>query len=233
MSEADGIIRTENLLKVYNEGKENEFTALAGVDLSIAGGEFVSIMGPSGSGKSTLLNLLSCLDTPTSGKVYVEDVDIGGLNETQRARLRREKFGFIFQQFNLIQSMTTSENIDLPLRFKGVVKKERQRRVSELLALVGLHDKGDNKPTELSGGEQQRVAIARALANNPQIILADEPTGNLDTKTGGMIMNLLSDLNRSDNKTMIIVTHDQKIADACDRIILIQDGGVISESLFD
>lgn len=233
MSEADGIIRTENLLKVYNENKNNEFTALADVNLSIAEGEFVSIMGPSGSGKSTLLNLLSCLDTPTSGKVYVEDVDIGGLNETQRARLRREKFGFIFQQFNLIQAMTTSENVDLPLRFKGVVKKERQKRVSELLALVGLHDKGDNKPAELSGGEQQRVAIARALANNPQIILADEPTGNLDTKTGGMIMDLLSDLNRSNNKTMVVVTHDQKIADACDRIILIQDGGVVSESLFD
>ena len=225
--ENDGIIRTENLVKVYNEGRKNEFTALKGINLSIVEGEFVSIMGPSGSGKSTLLNLLSCLDTPTGGKVYVEDADIGKLNESQRARLRREKFGFIFQQFNLIQTMTTFENIDLPLRFKGVSKKDRQRRVNELLELVGLGDKGDNRPTELSGGEQQRVAIARALANDPRIILADEPTGNLDTKTGGKIMKLLSDLNKSGNKTVVVVTHDHRIADACDRIIKIQDGGIV------
>jgi putative ABC transport system ATP-binding protein len=204
MSEYDGVIRTVNLMKVYNEGKNNEFTALKGVDLSITKGEFVSIMGPSGSGKSTLLNLLSCLDTPTSGKVYVEEADIGELSETQRARLRREKFGFIFQQFNLIQSMTTFENIDLPLRFKGVARRDRQKRVNELLDQVGLGDKESNRPTELSGGEQQRVAIARALANDPRIILADEPTGNLDTKTGEKVMELLSGLNRTENKTVII-----------------------------
>ena len=227
MNDNDSIIRTEDLVKVYNEGKKNEFTALKNIDMSVTEGGFVSIMGPSGSGKSTLLNLLSCLDTPTSGKVYVEYVDIGILNETQRARLRREKFGFIFQQFNLIQSMTTFENIDLPMRFKGVSKKDRQTRVKELLELVDLQDKGDNRPTELSGGEQQRVAIARALANDPRIILADEPTGNLDTKTGGKVMGLLSNLNRMENKTVIVVTHDQRIADACDRVIQIQDGRII------
>ena len=227
MNEYDGVIKTVNLMKIYNEGKNNEFTALKGVDLSITKGEFVSIMGPSGSGKSTLLNLLSCLDTPTSGKVYVEEVDIGKLSETQRARLRREKFGFIFQQFNLIQSMTTFENIDLPLRFKGVARKDRRRRVNELLEQVGLGDKGGNRPTELSGGEQQRVAIARALANDPKIILADEPTGNLDTKTGEKVMELLSGLNKTENKTVIVVTHDRRIADTCDRIIHLQDGGVV------
>jgi len=212
---------------VYNEGKKNEFIALKNIDMSVTEGGFVSIMGPSGSGKSTLLNLLSCLDTPTSGKVYVEDVDTDTLNESQRAKLRREKFGFIFQQFNLIQSMTAFENIDLPLRFKGVSKKDRQKRVKELLESVDLKDKGDNRPSELSGGEQQRVAIARALANDPKIILADEPTGNLDTKTGGEIMKLLSNLSRMENKTVIVVTHDHRIGDACDRIIRIQDGRII------
>lgn len=226
MNEYDGVIKTVNLTRVYNEGKKNEFTALKGVDLTITKGEFVSIMGPSGSGKSTLLNLLSCLDTPTRGKVYVEEVDIGELSETERARLRREKFGFIFQQFNLIQSMTTFENIDLPLRFKGVARKDRQKRVNALLDQVGLGNKGGNRPTELSGGEQQRVAIARALANDPKIILADEPTGNLDTKTGEKVMELLSGLNRTENKTVIVVTHDRRIADACDRIIRIHDGGI-------
>ena len=227
MDETIGIIRTENLVKIYNEGKKNEFAALNGINMSIMDGEFVSIMGHSGSGKSTLLNLLSCLDTPTRGKVYVEDVDIGKLNETERARLRREKFGFIFQQFNLITTMTSFENIDMPLRFKGVAKKDRKKRANDLLALVDLHDKGDNKPTELSGGEQQRVAIARALANDPGIILADEPTGNLDTKTGRKIMELLTNLNRTENKTVVIVTHDQRIADACDRIIYMGDGRII------
>jgi len=223
----DGEIRCQDLVKTYNPGRVNEFMALEGINLEIGGGEFVSMMGPSGSGKSTLLNLISCLDTPTRGEVYIEGIAISKLNEFERAKLRREKFGFVFQQFNLINGMTTFENIELPMRFKGVSKKDRQRRVNELLGLVDLGDKGDNRPTELSGGQQQRVAIARALANDPRIILADEPTGNLDTKTGEKVMGLLSSLNRMENKTMIVVTHDHRIADACDRIIQIQDGRII------
>ncbi|MFC2154621.1 ABC transporter ATP-binding protein [Candidatus Altiarchaeota archaeon] len=224
---SNGEIRCDNIFKIYNQGKPNECRAVNGVDITIDLGEYASLIGPSGSGKSTLLNLISCLDTPTEGEVYIEDVGITSLNGLEKARLRREKLGFIFQQFNLIPSMTSFENIELPMRFEGVTAKERKKRVNELLSLVELEGKGGNRPSELSGGEQQRVAIARGLANDPQIILADEPTGNLDSKTGKKIMDILRRLNKEEGKTLIVVTHDPKIAKQAKRTIKIVDGKIV------
>jgi len=223
----DGEISCKELVKTYNVGQPNEFTALKGVNLSIKEGDLISIIGPSGSGKSTLLNLISCLDTPTEGEVYIEGTAISTLNGFERAKLRREKLGFVFQQFNLIPAMSSFENVELPMRFEGTPLGERKKRVEELLSLVGLEDKAGNKPTELSGGQQQRVAIARALANNPKIILADEPTGNLDTESGKKIMELLMSLHKKEKKTVIVVTHDQRIAKAANKTIKIQDGKII------
>lgn len=222
MSERE--ILCTGLVKTYNSGQPNEFRALRGLDLAIPQGKHVSIIGPSGSGKSTLLNLISCLDTPTEGEVCIEGININSLNGFEKARLRREKLGFVFQQFNLIRNMTAFENIELPMRFRRTPRKDRKKKVNELLSIVGLADKGNNRPTELSGGEQQRVAVARALANNPKIILADEPTGNLDTKTGEKIMELLLRLNRGEGKTLVIVTHDPRIAENADLVITMQDG---------
>ncbi len=224
---SDGEIRCERLVKVYNPGRPNECRALKGVDLTIELGEYVSLIGPSGSGKSTLLNLISCLDTPTEGEVYIEGVGISGLNATAKARLRREKLGFVFQQFNLIPTMTAFENVELPMRFKGVPHDRRKKQVREILEIVGLGGKGGNRPNQLSGGEQQRIAVARSLANDPQIILADEPTGNLDTKTGETIMKLLKTLNSAENKTLVVVTHDPRIADNAPRTIELVDGRMV------
>ncbi|MFH1721247.1 MAG: ABC transporter ATP-binding protein [Candidatus Altiarchaeota archaeon] len=225
--ENGGEILCENLYKIYNEGKPNECRAVNGLDFTIEFGQYVSIIGPSGSGKSTLLNLISVLDTPTKGEVYIEGVGISTLDGLQKARLRREKLGFIFQQFNLIPSMTAFENIALPMRYKGVSGSERQKRVQKLLELVELDDKAKNKPPELSGGQKQRVAIARGLANDPAIILGDEPTGNLDQKTGVTIMDLLRRLNREEGKTLIVVTHDPKISSQAKRQIKIVDGKIV------
>ncbi len=224
---SEGVIVCDGLVKTYNAGKLNEFTALKNINLTIKEGEYVSIMGPSGSGKSTLLNLISCLDSPTKGEVYLDETGISTLNDLEKSRLRREKLGFVFQKFNLIPTMTSFENIELPMRFKGTSLKERKKKVKELLSLVGLAAKSANKPTEMSGGEQQRVAVARALANNPKIILADEPTGNLDTETGKKIIELLMKLNREEKRTLIIVTHDSKIAEKSDYLIKLLDGRVI------
>lgn len=226
-SNSNGEIVCDGLAKTYNLGQSNEFTALNNINLTISKGDHVSIIGPSGSGKSTLLNLISCLDSPTKGEVYIGGVGISNLNGFEKSRLRREKLGFVFQQFNLIPSMTSFENIELPMRFMGTPHNERKRRVVELMALVGLEGKAGNKPTELSGGQQQRVAVARGLANDPKIILADEPTGNLDTQTGKKIMELLMRLNHEENKTLVVVTHDIKIAKKADRLIELEDGGII------
>jgi len=227
---SDEKIRCEGLVKTYNHGRPNEFKALKGIDLVVKSGEFVSITGHSGSGKSTLLNQLSCLDTPTAGRVYIEGVDISKLDDFGKAKLRREKLGFVFQQFNLIRSMSAFENIDLPMDFKDMPSGKRRKRVKELLELVGIPDKADNLPTELSGGQQQRVAIARALANDPDIILADEPTGNLDSKTGAMVMKLLMRLNKEEGKTLVMVTHEHEIAKMAHRSIHLKDGQVFSDS---
>ncbi len=225
---SDGEITCKDLYKTYNLGEPNEFTALKDINTTIAEGDFVSIIGPSGSGKSTLLNLISCLDTPTKGEVYIAGIPITPLSGLEKAKLRCEKLGFVFQQFNLIPNMTCCENIELPMRFRGTPSAERKRRVDELMSLVGLKDKAGNRPSELSGGQQQRVAVARALANNPKIILADEPTGNLDSATGKMILELLKRLNKEEGKTLIIVTHDQSIAKTADHTIKIQDGIVVN-----
>ena len=223
-----GEICCQELVKTYNPGTQTEFTALKSINLTISEGDFVSIAGPSGSGKSTLLNMISCLDSPTAGEVYIEGMGISTLNDFEKAKLRREKLGFVFQQFNLIPNMTTYENIELPMRFKGTPASERKKRVNELLNLVGLEDKPRNKPSELSGGQQQRVAVARSLANNPKIILADEPTGNLDSATGKMIIDLLRKLNKEEKMTLVIVTHDPGIAKIAHKTVRIQDGKIVA-----
>ena len=224
------VIKCVDLVKTYNAGKVNEYRALKGINMTIKEGDFISIIGSSGSGKSTLLNLISCLDTPTSGDVYVDGTALSQLGDNDRARLRNKKLGFIFQQFNLLRGMTAYENVELTMRFAGIGKKERNERVLELLKKVGLENKAKNRPTEMSGGEQQRVAIARALANDPRIILGDEPTGNLDTTTGATIMELLTELNKDQGKTLVMVTHDPAIAKKAHRTVKIKDG-VIEEEL--
>jgi len=229
----DEKIRCEGLVKVYNEGKPNAFNALKGVTFTVRKGEFVSITGHSGSGKSTLLNQLSCLDTPSSGKVYIEGVDISKLNDFEKAKLRREKLGFVFQQFNLVKSMSAIENIELPMEFRGIKDSERKKRANGLLEMMGLYDKKDNLPNEMSGGQQQRIAIARALANDPEIILADEPTGNLDTETGAKIMEMLIRLNKEAGKTIVLVTHENNIADMAGRRIHLRDGIVSQDVMND
>ncbi|RLI41688.1 ABC transporter ATP-binding protein [Candidatus Bathyarchaeota archaeon] len=221
-------IETENVTKKYIVGS-NVITAVNGISLKVKKGEFVSIMGPSGSGKSTLLNLIGALDRPTSGRVLIDGVDISRLDDKELARLRNRKIGFVFQSYNLIARSTVKRNMELPALVSGLSKKERLKRIRELLDVVGLSGKMDRKPKTLSGGEQQRVAIARALMNNPEIILADEPTGNVDSKTGRTIMNFFRKLNRERGTTMLIVTHDPEIARMTDRIIYIRDGRIFKE----
>ena len=203
-----------------------EFKALKDIDLQIDRGEFVAIVGPSGSGKSTLMNLLGCLDVPTSGEYRLEGHSVNKLTSNQLADIRNTKIGFVFQAFNLLPYATSYENIEVPLLFAKVSAKKRRDRILELLALVGLADKLNNKPTELSGGEMQRVAIARALANDPDIILADEPTGNLDSKSGDEILEIFEALNREQGLTIVMVTHDAEVGQRTDRIIHLRDGRV-------
>jgi len=222
------IVRLENVWKVYEEGKVKTL-ALQGVSLKIKERESVAIMGPSGSGKSTLLHLIGCLDKPTKGRIWIEGKEISKLNENELAEIRRNKIGFVFQFFYLIPTLTALENVVLPMIFKGVKKEERERRARELLKMVGLEKRMHHKPSELSGGERQRVAIARALANEPKILLADEPTGNLDSKSGALVMKILKKLNKEKGVTLIIVTHDKKIASYADRIIYLKDGKIIKE----
>lgn len=219
------MIRTENLTKVYRMG-EVEVQALRDVNLEIQDGEFIAIKGPSGSGKSTLLNMIGCLDTPTSGAVFIDDINTGKLSENELAEIRREKIGFIFQQFNLIHTLNALENVALPMFFAGVGRETRLKRAEELLAKVGLEDRIDHKPSELSGGEQQRMAIARALSNDPEIIIGDEPTGNVDTESGNAIMDILEGLNR-EGRTIIVVTHDAEIAARAGRTKRMRDGKVL------
>jgi len=221
-------IETENVTKKYFIGPV-VIPALNGISLKIRKGEFTSIMGPSGSGKSTLLNLLGALDRPTSGKVFIDGVDISQLNDKELAKLRNEKIGFVFQAYNLINRSTVKRNMELPALVKGYPKEERMKRINELLSIVGLSDKLNRKPKTMSGGEQQRVAIARALMNDPEIILADEPTGNVDSKTGRMIMGFFRKLNKERGTTIVVITHDPEIARMTDRIIYIRDGRIFKE----
>ncbi len=219
-------IKTENLQKIFNKGKKNQFSAIKGINLSIDEGEFISITGASGCGKSTLLDLISTIDSPTDGKIYIYDKEISKMGDDEKAILRRKIFGFVFQQFNLINSLTVLENITLPMRFENINSRKAEERAKFLIKQVGLEGKENNKISEISGGQMQRVAIARALANNPKIILADEPTGNLDSKSGMQIMEILKDLNKQ-GITLIIVTHDLNIANTAGRIIKIRDGEIV------
>jgi len=219
-------IRTKNLQKIFNKGKKNEFSAIKGINLSIDEGDFVCLVGPSGSGKSILLYLISTIDSPTEGKIYIYDKEISNMSDDEKAILRRKIFGFVFQQFNLINSLTVLENITMPMRLEGLNSGKAEERAKFLIKQVGLEGKENNKISEISGGQMQRVAIARALANNPKIILADEPTGNLDSKSGMHIMEILKDLNKS-GITLIIVTHDLNIANTAERIIKIKDGEIV------
>jgi len=216
-------IELEKVVKEYEMG-ETIVRALRGVDLTIEAGDFAAIMGPSGSGKSTLMNMVGALDKPTRGKVSFENRDISKYSENQLAVLRGREIGFVFQKFNLIPTMTALENVALPMLFQEKPKAFRERRASELLEEVGLGDRLDHYPNELSGGQQQRVSIARALSNDPEIILADEPTGNLDSETGEKVMNLLTKLNEEEKKTIIMVTHDKNDAEYADYTINIKDG---------
>ncbi len=221
------VIKLVELTKIYEVGVPVK--ALDNVNLEIRNGEFVSIVGPSGSGKSTLLNMIGCMDKPTYGKVYVDEVDVTQLKEKDLVKLRAEKIGFVFQMFNLISTLTALENVQLPMLFLGKGYKESLERAALLLRLVGLWDRMNHRPLQLSGGQRQRVAIARALANDPPIILADEPTGNLDSKTGQEIIEIMREINEVTNKTFVIVTHDLEVAEKTDRIIFLKDGKVITE----
>jgi putative ABC transport system ATP-binding protein len=218
-------VQAENLHKSYLLGA-TAVGALRGVDLEIGAGEFVALMGPSGCGKTTLLNLIGAIDTPSRGRLTVDDVALESLSEDQLADMRRDRIGVVFQFYNLLPTLSARENIELPMHFKGASQRERCERALSLLQRVGLKDRAEHKPAELSGGEQQRVSIARALANRPALVLLDEPTGDLDSATGQEIMTLLQDLNRLDKVTLIVATHDPIVARASSRIIKLRDGRI-------
>jgi len=219
------IVRTRDVMKSYRMGSQT-VEALRGVNIEIGQGEYISIMGPSGSGKSTLFNMIGGLDKPSSGKVYIDEVDVAQLDAYELAWLRCRKIGYIFQTFNIIPVMTALENVTLPMTFAGMSTDEAREKGADLLGEVGLGDRLMHKPFELSGGQQQRVAIARAMANSPAIILADEPTGNLDLTTGKEIIKLLKDMNEQSGVTVISATHDMKMLDVSDRVVWIRDGRI-------
>ncbi|MBC7085478.1 MAG: ABC transporter ATP-binding protein [Methanomethylovorans sp.] len=229
-NESYPLIKLDNVWKIYQMG-EVEFAALKGVDLQISKGEFIVILGPSGSGKSTMMNLLGCLDLPSKGTVFLKGKDISQLSESELATIRGRMIGFIFQQFNLIPTLNTLENVMLPLEFQNADPFMSKKKATELLDLVGLSQKVNNLPSQLSGGQRQRVAIARSLAADPDIILADEPTGNLDSKTGTYILDFLYELHKKEGKTIIIVTHDTTLVRYAERVVHIKDG--IVESIED
>ena len=221
------MIDLKNIYKIYKMG-ENEVYALNDVSLHIDDKEFVSIIGPSGSGKSTLMNMLGCLDVPTKGTYTLDGYDVGSKTDDELAAIRNEKIGFVFQGFNLLPKLTAIENVELPLIYQGISAKERREKAKKALESVGLGDRVDHKPTELSGGQQQRVAIARALVTNPPIILGDEPTGNLDSKSGKEVMEIFKELHRKGN-TIILITHDNDVAAQAERVVRIQDGKLSEE----
>ena len=222
------LIEIQDIFKIYNEGKESEVRALDGVSLQIDRGEFVAIVGQSGSGKSTMMNVLGCLDIPTYGEYFLEGTDIGSLTDKQLARIRNREIGFIFQGYNLIQELDALENVTLPLIYRGVSVFDREDMAMEALAKVGMDSRARHRPSEMSGGQQQRVAIARAIATSPPIIMADEPTGALDSRTGKHVLEILRELYRG-GTTILLITHDDGIAATAKRVVRLSDGKIISD----
>ena len=224
------LIEMKEIIKAYNIGLESEIEILHGIDLKIYEGEFVAIVGESGSGKSTLMNIIGVLDKQTKGEYYLDGIDIKNANEAEMNVIRNKKIGFVFQNFNLIGRTSALKNVELPMLYAGVPAEQRTKRAKELLSKVGMESRMNHMPNELSGGQKQRVAIARSLVNNPAIILADEPTGALDSETSTMVMNIFNDLNKNQGKTIILITHSKEIAEQCPRIVTIKDGKIINDS---
>ena len=224
------LIEMKEIIKAYNIGLESEIEILHGIDLKIYEGEFVAIVGESGSGKSTLMNIIGVLDKQTKGEYYLDGIDIKNANEAEMNVIRNKKIGFVFQNFNLIGRTSALRNVELPMLYAGVPAEQRTKRAKELLSKVGMASRMNHMPNELSGGQKQRVAIARSLVNNPSIILADEPTGALDSETSTMVMNIFNDLNKNQGKTIILITHSKEIAEQCPRIVTIKDGKIINDS---
>lgn len=225
------IIRLENIVKSFYIGMPNELEILHGINMSVNEGEFVSIVGPSGSGKSTLMNLIGVLDRPTSGKYYLDGIDVEEAKDDELSDIRNRKIGFVFQTYNLIAKTNAIKNVELPMLYAGVSSSERRKRASELMELVEMSDRAKHLPEELSGGQKQRVAIARAMANDPAIILADEPTGALDSKTGRLVMDLFHKLNEEQGKTIVLITHSEELANETDRILSLKDGDIVNEEI--
>lgn len=227
--ETTPMIHLENIVKRFYENQENELEILHGINLDIHEGEFVSIVGESGSGKTTLMNIIGILDRPTEGNYILDGISIADARDRELSHIRNEKIGFVFQTYNLISRTTALKNVELPMLYAGVPRKERRERAEHFLEMMGMADRMTHKPDELSGGQKQRVAIARALANNPSIILADEPTGALDSETGRNIMDIFHQLNRDHGKTIVLITHSKELAEETGRIITLQDGRITSE----
>jgi putative ABC transport system ATP-binding protein len=223
------VVKIENVARIYKIGKM-ETQALRGVNLTINSGEFTALVGPSGSGKTTLLQMIGCLDQPTAGRVFVNNKEVTQLNRNQRADMRKENIGFIFQFFALIPTLSAYENVEMPLLLNGHPTKERRERVMELLKAVDLTDRADNRPDQLSGGQQQRVAIARALATKPALILADEPTANLDTANGQQVMDIMKKLNKETGVTFIFATHDPRVIAYAERVVTLEDGLIVKDT---
>ena len=223
------MLKLKDIHKSYQQGSQ-EFPILKGIDLHVKEGDFLAIMGPSGSGKSTLMNIIGCLDKASSGTYHIEGTDVSELSDNQLSDLRNQKIGFVFQNFNLMPKLTACQNVELPLTYMKIPKKERRERAMEMLRLVGLEERSDFKPMELSGGQKQRVAIARALVTNPSIILGDEPTGALDTKTSVQIMDLFKQFN-DEGKTIVIITHEPEVAQLCKQTVILRDGNIESKAI--
>ena len=223
------VISMHSIVKSFYIGMPNELEILHGIDLKIQEGEFAAIVGPSGSGKSTLMNIIGALDRPTSGIYMLNGNDISQLDDTELSSIRNREIGFVFQNFNLISRTNAIENVELPMLYAGIGRKERRKRAEQLLELVEMSDRADHNPNELSGGQKQRIAIARALANSPSIILADEPTGALDSVTGHMVMDIFHKLHKEENKTIVLITHSRELASETDRIITLNDGKIVSD----
>lgn len=224
------LIDMKQIIKRYHENEPNELEILHGIDLQVREGEFVAIVGESGSGKSTLMNMIGALDRPTEGSYFLDGQDMGKIPDTKLSEIRNQKIGFVFQNFCLIPRTSAVRNVEVPMMYAGVPRKERRKRAMELLEMVGMTERATHKPNELSGGQNQRVAIARAMVNNPSIILADEPTGALDSQTGHLVMDIFHKLHKEQHKTIVLITHSRELAKETERIITIQDGNIISDS---